>query len=480
MLFRSVKEEKAKFTIAGESEYYLHLQIYDNAGNVSEENVFGPYRVDKTSPKVEVTPAFSDWTNQPVTVDMIWSDEGGSNLQKYKYAVTGSGMMPDQWQEEIVGEPKPIIVNTEGENYLHIVGCDNAGNESSDYIFGAYKLDFTLPELMSNYETTTEEKRYSVTFTAKDKLSGVSKFVVNGTEVNGTQYVATKNGDYQFEILDYAGNQLIKTVKIDDLYTKCDKNLEHPDYSSTYEKCPICDLIQGIKVTNHEKIYEGAPVGISYDNTKNAQIVEYYDNRPEKPAQIGNYLYELKIVYEGNEYKTGITGTFILKEKPKVEEPVEDKNEEEKEDEETQEPEKEVETFYIKSNVYQVEENGSIYNVPQNTIVSEFLQNIETNATTAEVFSPEDIKLENEKVIENGSALVIQKSAEQKEYKIYVKEEKAIEDNFTTAKKILKNKVSGILPYTGGKDKTSALIVSSVIFILGLVSRKLFAKKGKH
>lgn len=475
-----VKEEKAKFTITGEAEYYLHLQIYDNAGNVSEESTFGPYRVDKTSPKVEATPAFSDWTNQPVTVNMTWSDEGGSNLQKYQYAVTGSGTMPEQWQEEVAGEPKPIIVSTEGENYLHIVGVDYAGNESSDFIFGTYKLDFTLPELISNQESTTEEKMYSVTFTAKDALSGVSKFVVNGTEVNGTQYVATQNGDYQFEIVDIAGNQLTQTVKIDNLYTKCDKNLEHPDYSSTYEKCPICDLIEGIKVTNHEKIYEGVPVGISYDNTKNAQIVEYYDNRLEKPAQIGNYLYELKIVYEGNEYKTGITGTFILKEKPKVEAPVEDKKEEEKEDEEPREPEKEVEIFYIKSNVYQIEESGSIHNVPQNTIVSEFLQNIETNAARAEVFSPEDVKLENDKVIENGSALVIQKSAEQKEYKIYVKEEKAIEDNFTAAKKILKNKVSGILSYTGGNDKTGVLIAASVIFTFGLISRKVFAKKGKH
>lgn len=473
-----VKEEKAKFTIAGEAEYYLHLLIYDKAGNVSEENVFGPYQVDKTSPKVEVDPAFLDWTNQPVTVNMTWADEGGSNLQKYKYAITNSGMMPEKWQEEVIGEPKPIVVNTEGENYLHIVGCDYAGNESTDYIFGAYKLDFTLPELMRNHEPISGEKLYSVTFTAKDKLSGVNKFLVNGTEVSGTQYIATKNGDYQFEILDCAGNKLTEVVKIDYLYTKCDKNLEHPDYLSSKEKCPICALIEGVKVTNHEKIYEGAPIGISYDNTKNAQIVEYYDNGLEKPSQIGEYCYELKIVYEGNEYKTGITGIFILKEKPKVETPPVDNTteEEEKKDEEQKEPEKEVEVFYIKSNVYQIEENGEIYDVPQNTIVSEFLQNIETNAATAEIYSPKDVKLDHDKVIENGSALVIQKSAQQKEYKIYVKEEKAVENNFMT----VKNKVSGILPYTGGKDKTGILIASSVILTLGLVSRKLFAKKGKH
>ncbi len=471
-----VKEEKATFTISGEAEYYLHLIMYDNAGNESAENIYGPYQVDKTSPEVQVNPSFSDWTNQPVTVDVSWSDEGGSDLQKYKYAITSSGITPEEWKNEVVGKTEPIIIDTEGENYLHIIGCDNAGNESTDNIFGKYKLDFTIPELIGENEINSDTKVSSIKFAAKDDGAGVSKFVVNGTEISGTEYIATSNGDYKFEISDYAGNTLTKDLKITNIYSECDKNLGHPTYDSSYAKCPICDLIEGIKVTSHEKIYEGAAVGISYDNTKKAEIVEYYNNGLDKPSKIGEYLYELKIMYDGNEYKTGIVGTFILKDKPKVENPVDDEKEQEKDEEQKQE----VEILYVKSNIYPIENNGNICDVPQNTVVSEFLKNIETNASSAKVYSPENVKLENDKLIENGSALVIQKSAQQKEYKIYVKEENTSENKIETTKKPIKERLSGILPYTGGKDKMGLLIGLSSIVILSISFRKLFSKKGKH
>ncbi len=310
-----VKEDKATFTISGEAEYYLHLKIYDMAGN---ENVYGygPYQMDKTSPKAEVTPAFCDWTNQPVTIKVTLTDEGGSALQNYQYAITNSGIMPDTWENEITGEPQPIILDKEGEHYLHLVGKDNAGNTSSDHIFGKYKLDFTLPELIFDDITHSNSPVTSLKFTAKDDLSGICKFTVNGSEVIGTEYVATSNGDYTFEIVDYAGNVLTKTVSLTDLYSICNKGLEHPPYRPLYQNCPICDLIDGIKVTSDTKTYEGKPISISYDNTKNSELVTYYNDSFDLPVTVGAYPYELKIVYNGEEYSTGIKNTFTICKKP--------------------------------------------------------------------------------------------------------------------------------------------------------------------
>lgn len=299
-----IKEEKAKFTISGESEYYLHLITYDNAGNRSNENVYGPYQVDKTAPEVKVDPTFSDWTNQPVTVNVEVSDEGGSKFQKYQYAITDSGIMPEKWQQEVVGETKPITIDEEGENYLHIIGYDNAGNDSSNQIFGKYKLDFTLPELISDSDVDATTEVSSIKFTATDEASGIDKFIVNGTEVEGTEYIAVNNGDYEFVVEDCAGNRLTKQLKIDNLLLRCDKELGHPEYSSSYPKCPVCDLADGITITADEKIYEGKPIGISYENTKNAEIVEYYNNKVEMPSRVGAYDYELKTVYDGIKYNT--------------------------------------------------------------------------------------------------------------------------------------------------------------------------------
>lgn len=310
-----VKEENAKFTISGESEYYLHMKMHDNAGNISDEIVYGPYQVDKTSPEVKVNPSFSDWTNEPVTVDVEVSDEGGSKVQNYKYAITNSGVMPTEWKT-VTGESGPITIDSEGENYLHMIGYDNAGNDSSDHIFGKYKLDLTLPELVSNNNENSDTELFSTKFTATDKLSGVSKFTVNGNEISGTEYVATQNGEYAFEISDNAGNTLTKNLTIDNLYRKCDKDLGHPNFSTSHEKCPICDLIDGIKVTSSEKTYEANPMSVSYENEKNASIVEYYENALDKPSKVGEYDYELKINYDGTEYNTGIKGVLVIHEKP--------------------------------------------------------------------------------------------------------------------------------------------------------------------
>lgn len=325
-----IKEDEAVFTISSESEQYLHIKLYDNAGNVSDENIYGPYKIDKTLPKVEVTPTFSDWTNKPVTVDVKATDEGGSDFKKYKYAITDSGIEPKEWENEVTDEQKQILVDKEGEHYIHLVGYDNAGNGSSDYIFGKYKLDFTEPELIE------ENQENSKKFIVKDELSGVSKFIVNGNEISSAEYIVTKNGKYELEISDYAGNTFTKNVIIGDLNSECDKGLGHSSYSSSYEKCPICDLIEGIEVTENEKVYEGEPVGISYTNEKNAEIVEYYDGKLDKPAAVGEYNYELEIVYEEKQYDTGIEGLFILNKKAEDVPPLEDKddnsNTEDKED----------------------------------------------------------------------------------------------------------------------------------------------------
>ena len=160
---------------------------YDHAGNESDEIIHGPYQLDTISPKANVTPQFSDWTNQPITVGLNWEDEGGSHLQKYAYAITDCGIKPETFDHEITGDPEPIIITSEGENYLHLIGYDHAGNTSPDYIFGKYKLDLTLPELICDSDIDSNTELFSAKFTATDTISGISDFTVNGTKINGTE-----------------------------------------------------------------------------------------------------------------------------------------------------------------------------------------------------------------------------------------------------------------------------------------------------
>lgn len=481
-----VKEDKAKFTISGEAEYYLHLITYDNAGNASEEGVYGPYQVDKTSPEVEVTPSFADWTNKPVTVDVKWSDKGGSNLQKYQYSVTNSGVIPEEWQHEVVGESQPIVIEAEGENYLHITGCDNAGNESPNNIFGKYKLDFTLPELLGEDEVNSGTNVKSIKFVAKDELSGVSKFVVNGTEVSGTEFIATSNGDYQFEITDQAGNVLTKNVSIHNIEKEKPKV-----YTITYYYCE----------------------GIENPNPK--QYTSESEKITLQPVKKDGFLF--KGWYADKDFQNKVTQI-----NPEIAKNVElyalwD------------------EILYVKSKVYPVKEEEktpSFYDVPKGTTVAEFLENVETNAITIEIYSPEDVKLGDDKLVENASGLVAQKNEQQKEYKIYLKEDKGEEppteepkedenkkdelpkdepskeepkpeespkvdtnSNNTTKNENQNNNTNGnktiftraskerfpsILPYTGHKYRLDLLVGVCILLILKIVFASVLRPKGKH
>lgn len=485
------KEDKAKISITGEAEHYLHIVTYDNAGNESDDHVYGPYQLDKTSPKVQATPSFSNWTNQPVTVDLEFSDEGGSNFQKYQYAITNSGIMPEKWDDEIVGAPKPIVIHSEGKNYLHIIGYDNAGNDSSDQIFGEYKLDFTLPELINNDEVNSNGQLTAIKFTAKDSMSGVNKFVVNEESLDSAEYIVTKNGNYQFEILDNAGNKFTKNVSIDNIYAECNKNLEHPNYSSSYEKCPICDLVEGIKVTKDEKIYDGVAEGVSYENPQNAQIIEYYDGIADKPVGAGEYSYELKVMVDGTEYSMGIKGIFKIDKKSvdivglKLTNQKIDKTNAKVEGMLAQDKDY-IELAIMNQKNYDVEGNQSItlkrdedYQLKLREKVDESYQRL---INCYEL--PETVTLTSKEIANASSVTNVNAGNDSGSSDASTINDGNTEKNQNlnaNKKKTMKDKVSEILAYTGNKIEIKMIVICCGIVIFSFIFGKMFkGKKGKH
>lgn len=121
-----------------------------------------------------------------------------------------------------------------------------------------------------------------------------------------------KIGKHTLEAVDKAGNTYSTEFEITNIYYECDAGLEHPIYSSTYDSCPICEAYKGLKVTDAADIYNSEKQGVKYENPRNAEIVEYYDGIKENPENVKEYEYELKVVYEGNEYKTGVWGKYTI------------------------------------------------------------------------------------------------------------------------------------------------------------------------
>ena len=161
---------------------------------------------------------------------------------------------------------------------------------------------------------TTIKTTEKILFTIKisNSLKRVVKITVNGQEtINNTFYAAT-NGLYVIIITLEDGTTITREITVTNIYVKCIKVEGHPDYSSSETECPICALIRKIKVTKTTEIYTGGELGITYDNPEGLTIVVYYDGNKKKPVNTGKYEYEIKIIYDGDEYETGLTGEFTI------------------------------------------------------------------------------------------------------------------------------------------------------------------------
>ncbi len=307
----NIASVNGKVTIDTETEKYLHIIAEDNVGNITSDNVTGPYHIDKTAPSISVNPKTSDWARE-TQVQVSFTD-GGAGFKHYKYAITDNKNLPTTWSENIAKANDTITIDTETEKYLHIIAEDNVGNITSDNVTGPYLIDRTNPtiQVIGDLQTIVVDE-LTLDLEANDVPSGVATFKMDGEVIFNGNHTFNKNGKHTLEAVDKAGNTYSTEFEITNIYYECDAGLEHPIYSSTYDSCPICEAYKGLKVTDAADIYNSEKQGVKYENPRNAEIVEYYDGIKENPENVKEYEYELKVVYEGNEYKTGVWGKYTI------------------------------------------------------------------------------------------------------------------------------------------------------------------------
>ena len=298
-------------TINTEAEKYLHIIAEDNVGNITSDNIFGPYYIDRTAPSINANPQNCDWT-QETQVQVNFTD-GGAGFKQYRYAITDSRDAPTTWSDYITKSTDTIVINTETEKYLHIMAEDNVENVTADNVTGPYLIDRTNPtiQVIGDLQTIVIDE-LTLDLEANDVPSGVATFKMDGEVIFNGNHTFYKNGKHTLEAVDKAGNTYSTEFEITNIYYECDAGLEHPIYSSTYDSCPICESYKGLKVTDAADVYNSEKQGVKYDNPKGAEIVEYYDGIKENPENVKEYDYELKVVYEGNEYKTGVWGKYTI------------------------------------------------------------------------------------------------------------------------------------------------------------------------
>lgn len=310
LLYKGTNPPK-KYTQTG--NYSMKLVVTNDRGLTSEAYTRS-FKIieDNIAPEIEVTPTESNWA-ESTTVNIQISDLGGSNFKQYQYAITDSATPASSWSQAITKAQDNIVINEEGIKYLHIKAQDNAGNISEEKVVGPYKIDKSAPTVTCTGELEEVQIDYvDIAIQAVDDLSGIETLALDGKNIINATYRFTKNGTHTVVATDNLGHTTTVLIEINNIYYECTAGLEHPKYSSNYTECPICASYKGLSVTQNTHTYNGQEQGIIYDNPQNAEIIEYYDTKTQKPILTKEYDYELKVIYEEKEYKTGVIGKYNI------------------------------------------------------------------------------------------------------------------------------------------------------------------------
>lgn len=197
---------------ATDGVWYLHYKNVDNAGNVTV-GYFGSYGIDMTTPTVTADVSSRNWDDTQQTVNLTYSDAGGSLLSTKQYAWSTSTAVPVTW----TNYTGAVSQAGHGQWYLHYKATDNAGNIKTGY-FGIYKIDVNSGTVTASPSGRTwGNTNVSVALTYTDTDSGVSikeyAWSLNSTTPTiWSPYVAdvTQSAEgrwyLHYKITDVAGN----------------------------------------------------------------------------------------------------------------------------------------------------------------------------------------------------------------------------------------------------------------------------------
>ena len=301
----------------GLGDYSYTLTVTNSQGTKSEAFTKSFTVVDDTTvPEIMVNPTNCEWKKSQDVAITVTDDDSG--LKNWKYLVNNAQATPSAtdagWSEYTTESEKTITIDGNGIKYLHIEAEDNAGNIGKGRIIGPYRIDNTAPNIaISGDLTTITTDSIDLKAIVTDTLSGVKNITINGQDYeNESIFEITRNGTYTIIATDNVGNVSSQDIVVTNKYVKCTAGLDHPDYSSTYDECPICKLLKSIKVEDTTFTYDGEEHNITYQNPDNSEINIYYNGEKEIPSKAGTYNYEMKVVYDGKEYRTPFVGEMTI------------------------------------------------------------------------------------------------------------------------------------------------------------------------
>lgn len=210
---KTSEDGKFSFDFDNEQDKEYTFYVVDKEGNVTE--VGKTYvRIDRSEPEIAdlKNDSNEEWTNKTVKVSFSAKDVLSGVAGVY---VDGKEIKADN------GEYSYTFTEEQDKKHTVLVK-DNAGNNTEKTV--NVKIDTSAPEI-TDFKNDHNDKwtngKVTVTFSAKDELSGVSKVYADNKEItpkNGEYSVAysdQQNKEHTFYAVDKAGNKSeVKKTKV--------------------------------------------------------------------------------------------------------------------------------------------------------------------------------------------------------------------------------------------------------------------------
>ena len=194
-------------TINQDGIQYLHIRAQDNAGNISEDRMTGPYKIDGTPPTASVSHTPTDWVIDYVTIH-------------WKFTDSQSGVKNVELPNGI------ITTNTSGDYIVYENGkytfkaYDNVGNEVivTETITN---IDHISPEgVLSLSENDLTDQTIQILWEAVDYQSGFNKIILPDASISKEavgNYPISQMGTYTFVIYDKVGNDREISIQVNNV-----------------------------------------------------------------------------------------------------------------------------------------------------------------------------------------------------------------------------------------------------------------------
>ncbi len=328
-------------TINQDGIQYLHIKATDNAGNVSESRMVGPYKIDGTPPVAQISNTPTDWVIDYVKIKWEFTD-AQSGLD---YVI-----LPDGTTTKSIGGE--YVVSENGDYTFR--AYDKAGNEQV-VTQTISNIDKIKPEgVLSLSQTELTDNPIEILWEAVDNQSGVKKVILPDASISEEatgSYPITQMGTYTFIIYDKVGNYREIAIEVNNVdtekpslevtqkvtrWTNEDINLhwKAKDNQSGLKEVVLPNSERTKKEEGDHKVTRnGIYTFLAYDKIGNGIMVKHEVTNIDKegpflklksePADNGNVkiIWETldsqsgfsRIVLPNGQYSTKATGSFLAK-----------------------------------------------------------------------------------------------------------------------------------------------------------------------